>query len=102
MRISWYTSLMLSDDICSVDGVAGSLGRFWHLQWATGVLLDLGVHSFADLGFVVLAVLVMKIFTFHGGLGCACVLWYCGDAPNTPTNNIKAIAIMTYTKLLSQ
>jgi len=39
-----------------------------------GVLLDLGMHSFADLGFVILAVLVMKIFTVHGSLGCACVM----------------------------
>jgi len=65
---------MLSDDICSVDGVVSWFGHFWHEQWAMGVLLDLGMHSFADLGFVVLAVLVMKIFTFHGGLGCAWVL----------------------------
>jgi len=69
---------MLSDDIRSVDGVVGSLGRFWHLQWATGVLLDLVMHSFAALVWLALLVSpyqVMKIFTFHdNGLGCACVL----------------------------
>ena len=43
---------MLSDDIRSVDGVVGFVGSFWHLQWAMGVLLDLGMHSFANRGFL--------------------------------------------------
>jgi len=55
-RISTYTSLMLSDDIRSVDGVVGLVGSFWHLQWAMGVLLDLGMHSFAALVWLALLV----------------------------------------------
>ena len=65
---------MLSDDIRSVDGVVGLIGSFWHLQWAMGVLLDLGVHSFAASVWLVLLVYqyqVMKIFTFHDELGVA-------------------------------
>jgi hypothetical protein len=69
---------MLSDDIRSVDMLGGWLGTFamCNVRLALGVLIDLGTHSIAGWGFFIIhsVVLVMKISTFHDGLGSDGVL----------------------------